>query len=303
MYSTAIVNQILILFLLMAVGFGLQKKVLISDETVLGLSNILINIALPALIIVSFNQKFSRDMVYEVGKILLFSTLIHLLLMMLARLPFKRYEHNIQNNLKFMTIFPNIGFMGFPVLIAIFGQESIFYGAIFMVPYQILMWTYGQSLFAGDQNTHLIKMILNNPPIIATLIGFWLFLLSVQLPFPLHQTIAMLGNLTTPLSMLIIGYKIAQSSLRDILFDRQVYAGVFIRLIIAPVLTFFILKGIGTAPLLIGICTTIEAMPVAASGAVLAEKFGGDAIFASKCSLITTILSLVTIPLIVVLLL
>ena len=142
-----IINQIIILFLLMIVGGYARKKGLLNDNLADGLSGILMYLALPALIVSSFIFEFSSYMLRNAFLVLGISVFVHAILLLLNKIAFIRYRFDKRNVLTFSGIFPNAGFMGLPLIYAIFGQIGVFYASIFMVPYQILFWTYGQEMF------------------------------------------------------------------------------------------------------------------------------------------------------------
>lgn len=301
-----IINQIIILFILMAVGFYARKKMIMNDTLSKGLSNILINIALPALIISSFTFEFSKDMLKNAGLVIIFSIIIHIIIVLVSRIAFRKYDLDKKNVLNFLGVFPNAGFMGLPLIYAIYGQIGVFYASIFMVPYHILMWTYGQDIFIkSKKEAFSFKLILSkfkNPAIIGVAVGLVIFIFSVTLPYVIDTSLSMLGSVTSPLAMMIVGDKIAQIKFKDIFSDKDVYYGSFIRLIIAPLITFGILKGFHIDPSIINICVAVEAIPTAITIVILPQRYDGNTIFASKCALISHILSLITIPIMLILL-
>lgn len=295
--NSVIFNQILILILLMFVGWIAGRTKIMNDEISQGISGVLVDIALPAVIVVSLLSSPAQYLYSKIMGTVLASLVINLSLLFVGRLIFAKYPHDKKAVLNFVTMFPNVAFMGFPILTSFFGHLSIFFASLFMIPYQVLMWTYGQMIFSGEKSTDL-KTVVTNPPILATFIGLLLLLLHVKLPYAVNQSLTMLGSLTTPLAMLITGFRISQSRWEDILFDRDIYLGTFVRLAMAPVLTLLICRLIGLSPFITNILVVIEAMPVATSSVVLAEKNRGDVRFASRCSLVGTVFSMITIPIV-----
>ncbi|AKL93933.1 permease [Clostridium aceticum] len=297
-----VVNQVTVLAILMIIGYITRKKEILSDQLSNGLSSILIYIALPAMIISAFHFEFSIEMFKNIGLILILSTLIHVLLVVVNKLIFKKYEVDKRNVLNYFGIFPNAGFMGLPFILALYGETGVFYASIFMIPYHVLMWTYGQRLFAKAKDPSFMKALIIHPSILAIVIGLLTFIFSVNIPYVILRPMNMLSSMTTPIAMMIIGGKIADLKFHDLFSDKDVYIGCFVRLIVAPILTFALLKGMNLDFMLIKICVTIEVIPAAMTIVIFPEKYGGDTHFATKCVLMSHVLSIITIPIVFLLL-
>ncbi|MBC8061772.1 MAG: AEC family transporter [Clostridiaceae bacterium] len=297
-----VVNQVLILFIVIFIGIIARKKNYLSKEVNKGLSEILVNITLPLLVISSFTFKYSEDMLINIGKVFIFSMLINLILVFLSKIIFSKFPQNERNILKFVTVFSNCGFMGFPVLQSLYGKTAVFYGSIFNITFNLFMFTYGIMLFTNKKDIMAFKRILINPVIICTGIGLLIFRFSIILPIPIDRAINMVGSMTTPISMLIIGAMLADINIKEAVLGYKVYLVSFLRLIIAPLITLFILKLLGAEGLILKVLVVIQAMPAAATAAVFTEKYGGNESLTSRCILMTTAFSIITIPLIIQLL-
>lgn len=300
MNNKIVINQVIILFIMMGTGFYARKRTFITDEGRKTMSDILINITCPLIIISSFKFDFSMELVNNILIVFIFSVISHIVLILLGKILYKRYTGDKKAVLKFITIFSNCAFMGYPLLQALYGKMGIFYGSIFQLAFNVFLWTYGVSLISGKTDRKALKKALVNPGIIAVLIGFSMFLLSIKLPVPIYNAIDMIGAMTVPLSMMIIGSNMADMKLKDGFSKPEVYYVSFIRLIFIPFSTLIILKLIGLSDVVLGTCVIIQAMPAASMVAVIAENHKGDRQFASQCVFITTLLSLVTIPLILI---
>jgi len=191
--------------------------------------------------------------------------------------------------------------MGFPVLESVFGKPSIFYGSIYLMVLNIFLWTNGVMIFAGGKDPKIMKKALINPGIIAVAVAMIKFLFSINLPTPLFKAIEMVGSMTSPLSMLIMGAILADINLKTMFSGFELYYGAIIRLLGIPVLTLAILRLINFPAELLGICIILIAMPAAANTAIFAEMFDGDSAFASKVVAFTTLFSTITIPVILML--
>lgn len=299
MSNSIIFSQVTILFLIMAVGFYAKKRNYINEDTSKKLSEILLNITSPFLVISSFHLKFSMDMLFNAGIVFIFSIGIHILTTVGGKLIFRKYTKDIKNVLIFCAVYSNCGFMGFPILEGIYGKAGIFYGSIYVMAFNIFLWTSGVMIFSGKRDAETIKKAFLNPGIISVLIGLIIFIFSVQLPAPVFKAIDMVGSMTVPLSMLIIGAFLADIDMKSMLSGFSVYYGSIVRLIAVPLITLVVLKMIRFPNDLLELCVILVAMPVAATTAIFAEKFEGDAPFASRCVAISTVLSIISIPLII----
>ncbi len=302
MQINVVVDQVIILFLILLIGFYARKRNIITADMTGKLSNLLLQVTQPFLILSSFNFGLSREMLRNALLVLVLSLLIHLFSMLLAKFLYSRYEENRRNVLKFITVFSNCAFMGFPVLHSIFGSKGVFYGALYVIPFNVLALYYGMLIFSGKSDRNTIKNIATHPIIISVAVGMVLFLLKIQLPKPVSEAIATTGSITTPLSMLIVGSLLADVPLRGILRGSEIYFGSIMRLIVMPLIVYGLLSLLPLPKEVLQVCVILTAMPAAANTAILSKKYGGDALLSSKFISITTILSILTIPLILMLL-
>ncbi|HYE08705.1 MAG TPA: AEC family transporter [Patescibacteria group bacterium] len=289
-----VIKQVAVLAVLALVGFVARKKKVMNDESSKGLSSILLYIALPAMIISAYNFKFSMGMLQKGGLAVIFSIIIHALLIVINKVAFRRYGFDKRNVLSFVHVFANAGFIGLPLVLQLYNQEGVFYASMFMIPFHILMWTYGQGLFMKDKKGLSFIAQVANPNIISVMIGLVIFIFSIEVPYVIMRPLNMLSGLTAPLAMMIVGDKIAQMKWKDLFSDKDIYIACLARLVVAPVITYAIMKGANLDPVLIGVGVTLESIPAAVAVVVLAEKYGGDVMFASKCTLISHIISVIT---------
>lgn len=192
--------------------------------------------------------------------------------------------------------FSNCGFVGYPVIQGIYGSVGVFYTSIFTIPFNLFMYSYGVMLFTGEKSFKNMKKNLINMPLISILLGTIIFLFSIRLPEPVINTLGSIGNMTTPLSMFIIGAMLADVSVKDVFKDLTIYYVNFIKLIAAPILIYFLLKFLDADKTLLYICVILVSMPTASLIGVLAERYNVNKAIASKCAFLTTIMSLFTIP-------
>jgi len=298
--NKAVINQVVILFLIMGIGVILRKKGLLKDEAKKGFTDLILNITLPCMIISSFNQKFSTNMLFNAATILIISIGTHIASYSIGKILYFKSSDDKKNILRYLTVFSNAAFMGYPILEALYGKIGIFYASIYCIPVRIFMWTLGVMLFTKKKGTNYFKQVFLNPGIIAVGIGIIPFLLSVEFPVVINKTLTMMGNMTTPLSMLIVGAMLADADIKGI-FAGEVFYASFVRLIMIPMVTLIVLKSIGISGEVLGTAIVLTAMPAGTFTAILAGKFHANEIFASNCVFVSTVLSIITIPLIILL--
>ncbi|MCB2292297.1 AEC family transporter [Clostridium algoriphilum] len=299
MDNSQLINQVIVLFVIMAVGFYAKKKKFLNNVVDKGLSELLLNITLPFMIVTSFNIKYEAEMVSNAQKILIYSFLIHIGLIFISKMFFFKLAKNKQQVFRFITIFSNVGFMGYPVLESIYGGTGVFYAAIFNIAFNILVWTVGVMLFTGEKDFKSMMKEVTNPAIIAVIIGLILFVFSIRLPLPIETSLKLVGSTTTPISMIIVGSMLAEMKFKDAFTNISVYYAAVVRLLIVPMTVYVVLKLLKVDNLLLNICVILQAMPAAVMAPIIAEKYGGESLLASQCVFITTILSGITIPIII----
>ncbi len=297
-----IISQILVLFLIIVFGFFARKRNIISGDMTKKLSDLILRVTQPLLVITSFNFELSKEMLRNVGLIFLLSMGIHVFSMLVSQILYPRYPNNIKSVLKYVTVFSNCGFMGFPVLESIMGSIGVLYGSIYVIPFSMLTLSYGVVVFTGKSDKDTLKKILVHPVIISVAIGMILFLLQIKLPEPMYKAASMVGSMTSPLSMLIVGALLANAPIRKMFQGLPVYYGSVVRLVLLPVLVMGVLRCFALPDDVLRTCVILTAMPAAVNTAIFAEKYGGDAELASRFVGISTILSTVTIPLVMLVL-
>lgn len=297
-----VINQVLVLFFLILIGYGGRKFRIIDDRAVGYFSSFVLNISLPALILVSLQRPFSRELLGDAGLTLLLSFAAYGFFFLFAVLypffvPLSRKERGVH---RYALIFSNVGFMGYPVVEALLGQKTLFYLAIYNIPFNFLAFSIGAWLIAreGERPLMLNWKTFINPSVVATVLGFLFFLGSVALPAPVFQTLKMTGDITSPLSMIVIGTILGKMPFRSILGKWQRYATTAARLVLLPAMVGFVLYVAGFRGIFLTLPVIVAAMPVAANTSILAEVYGADAESASSLVFISTLLCIITIPLI-----
>lgn len=304
MELSVIIEQIFTLSLIAAAGYIAFKTKIINAEGNKAISRLVIYLTLPALILASVAdvpQSITKNSVFLLlGASFFTYALLGAISFAVPRvLKAGRRDYGVY---AFMTIFGNVGFMGFPVLSALFGDNAIFLAAIFNLPMNLLCFSVGILLIA-PKGTKLHITTLLNPTVIASLAALLLYLLPFSLPAVLNDGLALIGNATIPLAMILIGSSLAQLPFREVWNIPKLYLLSLIKLILCPLIVYLVLRWFINDALLLGIATVLTAMPVATNATMLCIEYGGNELLASRGVFISTILSLLTIPLIVYILL
>lgn len=295
-----IANHVLVIYIMLLIGFIAGKLQYLNSQSNQSMSKILLNICLPLYIISAFNYSFSKDILFNLLIVFIFGILIHPICYFIGLLIYRNKEENKKNIYTFALMFSNCGYIGFPIIESIYGNIGIIYGSIFLAPYNIFLWTIGVAMFNKQSSN---KYSIFNPGVIAVFIGITLFIFQIELPYFLQKSITSVGSMTTPLSMLIIGGILSAIKIKEIFTNLSIYFLTFLRLIIIPILALLFLKLFKIDDVIIGICTLLVAMPVAVTLPILTQRYNSDTQLASKTVVISTLLSIITIPLIIIFLL
>ena len=299
-----VLQQMIVLFIVMLVGLFAYKKAIITDETSKKLSSLVANISNPALILSSVIGDNTGIQTNTLIEVVVISIMMFAGLMLLALILPKviRSKKETSSTYKVMTVFSNIGFMGFPVISSIYGSDALLYASIFLLPYNLLIYTYGvQSYSKGSSNKkqtswkQSMRSVLNNG-VIASVLAIMIFSLNIQLPTSIGSAISMVGGLTSPLSMMIIGASLALIDFRELIKDKQLIIFSIIKLIVIPIISVLIIVAFIQNEVIAGITVLMMAMPVGSMTAILAQEYGGNYELNSKGVAFTTILSVITIP-------
>ncbi len=306
MLASQAASQILVLFVLMAAGFAAGKLGYLDRAASGGISKFLVSFVIPALVIESMQRPFSPELRDEAYAALAISVGAYAASFPLAWLLVKliRAKGGARGAHAFNAIFSNVAFMGFPLVEALLGRESLFLVSIYNIPFQLLAFSVGPYLLARSAGgkARLSAASFATPASLAAVAGFALFSFGILLPETLRRPLRLLGDMTTPLSMALIGAILARSSLGAAARDWRLYATAAYRLLAFPLILYAALLALGLRGKLLALPVIIAAMPGAANSAILAQAYGGDAETASSLVFLSTLASLATIPLIALLL-
>jgi predicted permease len=311
-----VLMQISSLFFLMAVGFIAGKKKFLDASAIKGISALIIKVTLPTLILMSLQKSFSKELLGDALKTLFVSACFYVLVILLSYLAVRLLKTPIRQKgvFVFALSFSNCGFIGFPVVASILGKEALFLTAMHNTLFNILAFSLGILIVSGGASGTAtasesaapltIKQrfghVLNNN-VLAVILGFSLFLLSVSIPRVLALPLGMLGELTTPLAMIATGAMLARTKVGAVLGNWRLYAVTLLRLALWPLITALVLGFAGITGQLYYISIIIAGMPAGSNTSLIAEVYGGDTDTASAIVFMTTLFSVVSIPILALL--
>ena len=284
-----------VLFIYMAVGFGCRKAGIFNDVARDKLTDFVVFVTLPCMIFESFNMAFSLESLKQGALALLIAVGMSCVALLLGKVLYNRFPYEEKSILQYGTLVSNSGFAGLPVVSGAYGDEGLFLGSLFIIPTRILMWSAGISLFTRADAKQAVKKVLLNPGIIAVEVGLVRMLFQIPLPHFVDTAVDNLGGCTSPMAMALVGAILVDVPLKTV-FDLKSFYLVAVRQFLLPGICLAAMRLLHVDPLTIGVSVVITGMPIGSTTAILAQKYVADAKFASKCVFISTLTSLVTVP-------
>ena len=292
------------LFAIVIVGYMAGKLGYLGDDFDRQLSRLVINITCPALILSSAMTGTLPDRRF-ILPLLLISVITYAILtgaaFLLPRYMTKKKAD--EGAIGFALMFGNVGFMGYPVVASIFGHEAVFYAAVLNVVNTFAVFTIGSILITGKsevEGSHFQKKVLYSTPMLAAYLTMAIVALEINnIPEVISQPLTMLGNITVPAALLIIGSSMSNLPLRSLLGNGSVYATTLMRLVVVPLAMYYLCRTLGFSETVVNINTVVIAMPVATYGTILCLRHEKDASLMTEVTFITTLCSMLTIPLLV----
>ncbi len=290
------IDMQLMMFLLVAIGFFIRKKGIVNTEGRMNMIDLCLHITLPFNVLHSFLRKWDWNLFIACGVILLLSVGFNAISVFFSAVLYKKQETNRQKSLKYGTIISNSGFLGNPMVEGIYGSEGLLYAALFMLPVRIVMWTIGIAVFLKGRKEKLWKNVLTHPCIVAIYAGVIIMVCGIQFPTFVEKTIVGISGCNTPLSMMLVGMMLAEVKPKG-LIDKTMVFYTAIRLLVIPAVVFAITGFLPIDGMLRGITVIMAGMPAPITTALLSAKYGGDEKYATGMVFLSTILSLITLPL------
>ena len=315
-----LVYNVILLFIMMVPGIIMKKCRLCDESFGKGLSNLVLYIAQPALTFVAYLRPYNEKILINSAYVLAFSVILHSLFAVVAMNMFKKQPDSMQRMLRFATVFSNVAFMGIPLIAAVLESDypgSTVYALIYSVTFNVFLWSLGVRICTDgkDENGNSIndyheakKIVFPwkaflHPITIASFIGIFFFIFPIEgyVPDIAEEAFVALKNLVAPLSMLVIGLRLPDIKLDDVRKDKGMYLFLLLRHIALPLLAIGLLKVTGLFvsidPAVEMVVVILAAAPAATSATMFAEKYDCDAVYVSKLVTVSTILSILTIPL------
>lgn len=283
------------MFCLMLVGWFMTKKGILPVTVRKPLTDLIIDFILPSNIIVSFLIELNSQILISCMTILLVSVGIQLFAAVAGRLFYPGIGEKKLTVVRYGTIVSNAGFLGNPIVEGLYGSQGLLYASIYLIPQRIVMWSAGISCFTGTKGKQVIKKVLTHPCIVAVIIGMVLLIFQVHLPGGIEKTLRYASNCTTALSMIVIGNILAEVHASEIL-EQDCLWFCLIRLIVFPAVVLLACRFLALDELVTEVSVVLAGMPAATTTAILAAKYDGDAHFAVKIVFLSTVLSLLTVP-------
>lgn len=301
MVISEILTSLVMIFLLIIPGIIFRKKDIISAAQSDGISSLAVNITWPCLVVDAMQMDFSaavlKDSGYMMAAAMVVFAMTAVVTLVLSKL--LRLDNSKRYITAFMLLFGNTGFIGIPVIRALYGTEAVFFAAILEMVNDVVIFTIGMMMIqmsAGAKLRFEPKLFLN-PGLIGVIVGLLLFLLDIRLPEVIGGAVEMVGDATTPLTMFLIGYQLGGLKAKEILKDASIYVISFTKLLIVPVLALIVLRvAVGDFSLLEKVLIMSFAMPAGSVSVIFSQQYRGETAFATKTVLLSTLFSIVTIP-------
>lgn len=300
MEMSVIINSIISLFLIMLVGVYGSKRGIINVKVNKGLTEVLLQMVLPFMIISSFSFPYNNSVKSNVIKTFFYSLIAYIIIIIISHIltiPIKGEKKII---LHFSNIFTNTGYIGFPILNAVYGAEAVIYGSIFNMFFVLFLWTYGIIIFKGNlkkkELSQEITKALLNPSLIAVYGGILMMVFDIRLPSVIMASTSSIGNMTGPLSMIIVGAMATSVNMKEYLKDWTIYYGIATKIIIIPGILFLISLLIKDRSIVSNSVIILASMPAATMASIFAERFNIEKDYATIMVIATTLLSILTLP-------
>lgn len=297
-------SQLLVLLLILGAGFICGRIGLLTEGFTANLNTLVIQVTLPALILASMDVGFSPELLRNSMTLLVVAVVSFAVIIGALELwrRASRMEPVKLGVYQYLILTGNCAFMGFPVIEAMYGSTGLLYAAMCVIPHNMLLYSYGITLFHRGEKAQWGK-VLRNSGLIATVAGFGLFLCPFTLPYPLHHAIDWVGNMTVPLALLILGSRMSRTDPRTLVRPLGIWLSSLTRLVLFPAVMIPVLAGLGLHGVLAAVPVILFATPVALTAASFAQQYGSDADIAGRGVVLSNLLSILTIPVVVAVLL
>ena len=293
-------GQVAILYLIVLVGFICDKVKLFTETTARATVNLLLYIITPCIIIDSFlKMEYSPARARKFFLALGLMFLMHIIAIVM-NLPFFRKKGGPHNPIyKYASIYGNVGFMALPLAKAVLGAKGVFYCSSGLIAFNVITFTHGIRVMAGDQYKFDWKKLILNPGVIGVAIGLPLFLLNVEVPTVIAQPISLIAGLNTAVAMLIFGTYLANTDLKTMFRVKEIYLVALLKLIALPICCILLFREMGISGALLVACAISASVPSGNNTFMFSSKYGLDVGMASKTVALVSVISILTMPVII----
>ncbi len=295
--SQVILQQAFIMLILILVGAGCFRFRLLSKDTVSEISRLVLTVINPVVILLAYQRELKAELAVNLGWTFLLSALSYGIAMLISYLAIRSKDGRETAIERFSCIYSNCGFMGIPLVQAMFGLEGVFYLTAFVTVFNLLAWTHGVMQISGQHSLSSLKKVLRSPAIIAIVLGMVLFFAQITIPPLLADTLGMIGELNTPLAMFVAGATIAQTNLPAVLKKPRVFYISFLKLLVIPAAVILLFLCFPLDSIMEMTVLAATAAPSAAMCTMQCLNFKKNAAYASELFGVTTLLSILTMPL------
>ncbi len=292
-------TQVAILYVIVIFGFICDRTKLYTEKTARATIDLLLYIIVPCMLITSFlEMEMTGDTVKKFFISLAVAFATHFIAIILSK-PFFSGEKSENPVFKYASIYGNVGYMALPLAQAVLGAEGVFYCASGVIAFNVITFTHGAKLMAGDSFKLNFKKLLLNPGVISVIIGLPLFLLQIKLPQVITKPLDLMGSLNTPVAMLIFGTYLSKTDLKHMFFEKRIYLVALLKLIVLPFVCLGIYRICGITGTLLVSSAITASVPCANNTFMFASKYGRDTGLASKTVALVSFLSIITMPIVI----
>ncbi|MBE7042036.1 MAG: AEC family transporter [Ruminococcaceae bacterium] len=297
-----VARQVAVVFLLILVGVIVKKKKMVTQEGIDQFTTLLLWFIAPAVLINAYQKELEMELVTGLLMAAIFAVLSHGAAILLSHLLFRKEPTKHYRIHIFCSVYSNCGYMAIPLLSAALGSDGVFYGSAYLAVFTLLYWTHGVYVYTGgDKKEISLKKALLNPGVVSTVISLILFFCQVKLPFIVLEPIKHLSNLNTPLSMIVLGSFLSNLNVKQVFKKKGLYVVCAMRLLVIPLISIGIAKLLQLDEIVAQAVMICTACPTAAVSTLFAHKYHLDADYSSEIVSVSTILSIATIPLMILL--
>ncbi len=298
--AIVVLQQAFIMLILILIGAGCFKLHLLSKDTVSEISSLVLKVVNPIVIFMAYQREFQPELVANLGWTFLLTAVSYVIAYAVAYLCIPDKEGRETVIERFSSIYSNCGFMGIPLVMAMFGYEGVFYLTAFLTFFNALVWSHGVMQMSGQRSLKSMVKVLRSPAIIAIVLGMIAFFCRMTLPSLLAETLEMVGSLNTPLAMFVAGATIAQTNLLGVLKKPRVFYVSLLKLLVIPLLCIVVFRLFPVDKTVEMTVTAAAAAPSAAICTMMSLTYKRNATYASEIFGVTTLLSVATMPLMMV---